>query len=188
MRDLAPLLGAGAILVSARPEAWLSAGLRARTLAAGPVSETARRAWLDRLTCGREPGRVRRLLGNARHLDLLRLAAACASAPDEAALEIAARGQAAAGLDGLARRIESAQGLDDLVLPRATKAALERLVSWQTAAAEVLDDWGLGPVFDKRRGSVALFKGPSGTGKTMAAGVVADALGPAGLPRRPRRR
>jgi ATPase family associated with various cellular activities (AAA) len=177
MRELAPLLGAGAILVSARPEAWLSAGLCARTLAAGPVSEAARQAWLDRLTRGREPGRVRRLLGNARHLDLLRLAAACAGAPEEAALEIAARGQAAAGLDGLARRIESAQGLDDLVLPRATRAALERLISWQTAAAEVLDDWGLGPVFNKRRGSVALFKGPSGTGKTMAAGVIGNALG-----------
>jgi SpoVK/Ycf46/Vps4 family AAA+-type ATPase len=32
-------------------------------------------------------------------------------------------------------------------------------------------------VFDKRPGVVAMFKGPSGTGKTMAAGVVAAELG-----------
>ncbi len=177
LRELALLLSTGTVLVTARPEPWLEAGLDARTLVAGPPRDDRRRLWVDRLTRGREATGIRHRLGNARHLDLLRLAAACAAADDPAALDIAARGQAAAGLDGLAQRLESRQSLDDLVLPRATRVALERLVSWQAAAGQVLEGWGLGPVFAKRHGSVALFKGPSGTGKTMAAGAVGNALG-----------
>jgi SpoVK/Ycf46/Vps4 family AAA+-type ATPase len=88
-----------------------------------------------------------------------------------------AEAQLVDGLNDLARRVESEHDLDDLVIPEASRKALVRLISWQTASADVLDVWGLGAVFNKRRSTVALFKGPSGTGKSMAAGIVGKALG-----------
>ena len=43
-------------------------------------------------------------------------------------------------------------------------------------AGEVLDDWGFRRLTPESRGTTALFAGPSGTGKTMAASVIARSL------------
>jgi hypothetical protein len=175
MRALAPLLSSGVVLLTARPEAWLAAGVHAEVLTAAAVSHLRRREWTSRLLARPVPDRLAALLANARHLDLLRLAAAATG--DLRSLEIALRAQVSAGLTDFAQPIETTQTLEDLVLPRAARVGLERLVSWPSTGARLLEDWGLGPVFGKRPGIVALFKGASGTGKTMAAGVVASALG-----------
>jgi SpoVK/Ycf46/Vps4 family AAA+-type ATPase len=50
-------------------------------------------------------------------------------------------------------------------------------VSWRVHAPQVLERWEFGRTFNRRRGSVALFRGPPGTGKTVAASVVANAIG-----------
>jgi hypothetical protein len=75
---------------------------------------------------------------------------------------------------GLARRIAAELTLDDLVLPGATRTALEEVVAhgrYSTAAHETLGLTG-----ERGRAVVALFHGPSGTGKTAAAEAVASAL------------
>jgi hypothetical protein len=92
-------------------------------------------------------------------------------------LRAGARAQNAAGLERLARRIEPAVGLDDLVLPPDVVEQLSELLVRARQRERVLDDWRLGGAAGRRRGLCALFAGPSGTGKTMAAEVLAGELG-----------
>lgn len=64
-------------------------------------------------------------------------------------------------------------GWDDLVLPPDRRAMLHEYLLWVRHRATVVDRWGGASV----GGPVALFSGPSGTGKTLAASVVANCLG-----------
>lgn len=63
--------------------------------------------------------------------------------------------------------------LADLVLPRAGRRALHEFLLWVTHRDQVFGQWGAKP----HGGPVALFTGPSGTGKTFAAEAVANVLG-----------
>ena len=96
---------------------------------------------------------------------------------DEDELKAGARAQNAAGLERLARRIQPAVGFDDLVLPPDTMAQLKELLTRARYREQVLDVWRMGGPSARRRGLTALFAGPSGTGKTMAAEVLARELG-----------
>lgn len=89
-----------------------------------------------------------------------------------------ARARAAAGLSGLAERIEPQARFTDLVLPEAQLAQLKQMAAFRTYRRQVLDDWGFRAKSSRGLGLAALFSGPSGTGKTMAAEIVAAALGP----------
>ena len=66
---------------------------------------------------------------------------------------------------------------DDLVLSPATAAHLRELEAQARDRGQVLDDWGFSRLTSPGRGTTALFSGPSGTGKTMAAQVLARSLG-----------
>jgi hypothetical protein len=66
---------------------------------------------------------------------------------------------------------------DDLVLPDGVLARLRDLDSRVRLRTEVLDGRGFGRLTPGCRGVTALFGGPSGTGKTMAAQVLARSLG-----------
>ena len=81
----------------------------------------------------------------------------------------------AEGSSQLAQRIEPIFKLDDVVLPTDRKQQLEEIVDNVRFAAEVLDGWKFGAQLPYGRGVTALFHGPSGTGKTMAALAVARA-------------
>jgi hypothetical protein len=96
---------------------------------------------------------------------------------DEDELKAGARAQNAAGLERLARRIQPAVGFVDLVLPPDTMAQLKELLTRARYREQVLDVWKMGGPSARRRGLTALFAGPSGTGKTMAAEVLASELG-----------
>ena len=87
------------------------------------------------------------------------------------------RGQNAAGLERLARRVEPAVTWDDLVLPISVFTQMRELVARVRRREKVLGDWGLGQGGSRGRGIKALFAGESGTGKTMSAEVVAGELG-----------
>ncbi len=63
-------------------------------------------------------------------------------------------------------------GWDDLVLPGACLDAVRELVAYVVHREKVVDGWGA----SHSGGPVALFAGPSGTGKSHAAAVVANAL------------
>lgn len=92
-------------------------------------------------------------------------------------LRAGARAQNAVGLERLARRIEPAVSFEDLVLPPDALAQLTELLTRARQRERVLDVWKMGGSASRRRGLTALFAGPSGTGKTMAAEVLARELG-----------
>ena len=88
-----------------------------------------------------------------------------------------ARAQNAAGLERLARRVEPAVGWDDIVLPEAARSQLHDLASRARNRDQVLIEWRMRKGGGRGRGVTALFGGDSGTGKTMAAEVIAGELG-----------
>lgn len=88
-----------------------------------------------------------------------------------------ARDRAARALDGLAHPINPQAHWDDLILPEAQMGQLRQLAAFQTHQKQVLNDWGFRAQSARGLGLAALFAGPSGTGKTMAAELVASALG-----------
>ena len=86
----------------------------------------------------------------------------------------AVRRLAAGGIDRLADRIVPSRGWDDLVLADHQLALMREIVSRCVHSVRVAREWGLpgGPP-----GVLAMFAGPSGTGKTLAAEVLAGELG-----------
>lgn len=66
---------------------------------------------------------------------------------------------------------------DDLVLAPDREAHLRELEAQARNRSAVLDEWGFGRLTPMGRGTTALFAGPSGTGKTMTAQVLARSLG-----------
>ena len=93
------------------------------------------------------------------------------------ALWAAAREVVGRDLADCADRIEPRRRLGDLVLPEDRTALLRDLVDQVRHARTVFEDWGFDRVVPRGQGVTALFSGPSGTGKTMAAEVVAVELG-----------
>lgn len=76
-----------------------------------------------------------------------------------------------------ARRVAPRASWDDLVLPPTQVAQLDALVSAVRHRSLVLDTWGFARRSTRGFGTTALFAGASGTGKTLAAEVVAHELG-----------
>jgi hypothetical protein len=107
-----------------------------------------------------------------------RVQARASNRPIQAAdLRAGARAQNAAGLERLARRIEPAVSLADLVLPPDVLEQLRELTVRARQRERVLGEWQMAGPASRRRGLTALFAGASGTGKTMAAEVVAGEMG-----------
>lgn len=92
-------------------------------------------------------------------------------------LAAGARLQNNVGLERLARRVEANARWDDIVLPSSTLADLHHLTSRVAHRRRVLDEWGLRRGGGRGEGITALFAGESGTGKTLAAEVIAGELG-----------
>lgn len=77
----------------------------------------------------------------------------------------------------LIRRISPAFTWDDIVLRADRLAQLHDITGHVRHAAKVMDHWGFAERLPYGRGVAALFSGPSGTGKTMAAQIIAADLG-----------
>ena len=84
---------------------------------------------------------------------------------------------AAESMHGGAQRMATGHDWDQLVLPKASKTLLEELILRADHQQQVLRSWKMDRLFGQQPGLSALFVGPSGTGKTLAAGVVARELG-----------
>jgi hypothetical protein len=95
-------------------------------------------------------------------------------APDVAG---ACRRIAAPSLPNFARRIEPTFDLSQVVLPSDRCRQLGEIIANVEHATTVFDKWRFGQQMPYGRGVTALFYGPSGTGKTMAAQAIARALG-----------
>jgi len=79
-------------------------------------------------------------------------------------------------LEGLARQIEPAAGWDDLVLPEPQLITLREIAAHVRHRSTVYEQWGFAAKGSRGLGISALFAGTSGTGKTMAAEVLASEL------------
>jgi hypothetical protein len=88
----------------------------------------------------------------------------------------AARSQVVPPMSQLARRIEAAWGWDDIVVDADTRGQLRELSDQVQNRSQVYEAWGFGARLGRGRGITALFAGPSGTGKTMAAEIIAGQL------------
>lgn len=79
-------------------------------------------------------------------------------------------------LDDLAQRIEPVAVWDDIVLPDLQKNTLLEIASHVKQRIKVYKDWGFEKKSSRGLGISVLFSGESGTGKTMAAEILAKAL------------
>jgi len=79
-------------------------------------------------------------------------------------------------LDRLAQRLDAKATWEDIVLPEADMSLLRRLADQVAQRSTVYDTWGFRQKMNRGFGINALFAGESGTGKTMAAEVIANHL------------
>lgn len=89
----------------------------------------------------------------------------------------AARTQSYSDMGGLAAKVEKGYCLDDLVLPQSTLNRIRDVISATKSRRLVYEKWGLQRRMGGGTGLVALFSGPSGTGKTMTASIIAREIG-----------
>ncbi len=80
-------------------------------------------------------------------------------------------------LEDLAQRIVPCAGWDDLVLPESQKQLLRQIAAQVRYRMQVYETWGFSGKGRRGLGVSALFTGESGTGKTLAAEVLAHELG-----------
>jgi hypothetical protein len=121
------------------------------------------------------PGRIARTIRRAT-ADL------CLRPPSDRMLDFAALIAAAREIDTatigpLAQKLPLPFQRSDLIVPAHVAAELDLAIAWVRHRHRVLHDWGFVRRLSMGYGLTALFSGPSGTGKTMAAQVVAGELG-----------
>jgi vesicle-fusing ATPase len=86
------------------------------------------------------------------------------------------RERARVSLAALAERLEPVATWDDLVLPDGHVEVLHEIVRHVRHRTQVYERWGFGDRTTRGLGVSALFSGESGTGKTLAAEVIATEL------------
>ncbi len=116
--------------------------------------------------------------------DLMHLAASdlAQQPPDTGAAGLGAalwrfcRSQSRRRLDALAQRLEPAACWEDLVLPETQRQNLREIAVHVRQRFRVYESWGFAEKSSRGLGMGVLFAGASGTGKTMAAEVLAGEL------------
>jgi hypothetical protein len=190
--DLTERLRAPVVLVAREPLPGSQSRLAMRPVSAPRTSDT-RAMWRDALgpSAARLDGWLDRVAGQF-DLDLAGVDAAveevrtlaAAGGPDGGAAVVhdgallwdACRRQARPALDDLTARVEPRATWDDLVVPAPQRRILHQVVAHVRHRVAVLDDWGFAARTGRGLGTAVLFAGPSGTGKTLAAEVLAGAL------------
>jgi hypothetical protein len=174
----------GLTFVDAR-EPWASATTHALSVdVAKPTAVEQRTLW-QRLLGGAAGAQPQRLAGhfdfNLGRIEQIAHAALAAVEQKPEALAHAlwqgALAHTRPALDQLAQRIEPKAGWDDLKLPDSEMTLLHQIADQVGQRSTVYDDWGFRQRMNRGLSITALFTGESGTGKTMAAEVLAQELG-----------
>ena len=105
------------------------------------------------------------------------VAAAAGRSPGHADLDLGARRASSGALGQLATRLDLRFGWDDLILPARSAEVLRSISAYIRHRDLVLSEWGYERTVASTQGVKTLFAGDSGTGKTMAAQVLASDLG-----------
>jgi len=92
-------------------------------------------------------------------------------------IDAASRGQSQNRLGALARKLNPRYQWEDIVLPRPQLYTLRMMCATIRQRPTVYGDWGFDRKLSLGKGLIALFSGPSGTGKTMSAEIIANELG-----------
>ena len=149
---------------------------------AKPTSAEQQAAWTKAL--GSEDGNDPRLLAGQFNLSLAAIGeiAAAIRGDDKnkdglsGRLWDACRASVRPRLDVLAQRIDAKATWSDIVLPAAETGLLRQISGQVSSRGKVYGEWGFGKKMNRGLGISALFAGDSGTGKTMAAEVIANDL------------
>ncbi len=88
----------------------------------------------------------------------------------------ACRSDSRPSLDGRAQRVPARARWDDIVLPEQSMCLLRAVSTHVRQQEKVFEEWGFSAQSIRGLGTTALFTGPSGTGKTLAAEVLANEL------------
>ena len=97
--------------------------------------------------------------------------------PEPADLDLGARHASSSRLGDLAARLSPGYSFNDLVLPDRQQDLLRSISAYLRHRDRVLSEWGYERTVARTQGLKVLFAGESGTGKTMAAQVLAAELG-----------
>ncbi|HEY3341918.1 MAG TPA: ATP-binding protein, partial [Anaerolineae bacterium] len=92
-------------------------------------------------------------------------------------LRTAAIAQSNQTLQRIAQKVPPVYSWDDIVLPASAMRQLREAYATLKQRHVVLSDWGFERKMALGKGTAILFSGPSGTGKTMAAQILAHELG-----------
>lgn len=88
----------------------------------------------------------------------------------------ACRDQSHARNLSIAREVQTRHRLADIVLAPATRRWLEEILHHARHRHQVIEEWGFDTLQAHGKNLCVLFHGPSGTGKTMAASIIANEL------------
>jgi SpoVK/Ycf46/Vps4 family AAA+-type ATPase len=92
-------------------------------------------------------------------------------------LYIGCKTQSNRNLSVFASKIEPRYNWNDIILPEDTKEQLREVTGYINYKGTVYTDWGFDRKLSLGKGLNVLFSGPSGTGKTMAAEIIANDAG-----------
>jgi len=147
-----------------------------------PLADLPRRAWTELAVADRRatdaeweaafgPAATRDYPLTAEQLHLVGRAAEALGGDVTGAVRRLATGH----IDDTATRVRPTRGWDDIVLDPERLDQLREIAVRGRRRDQVFGEWGFSPM--PSTGTVALFAGPSGTGKTLAAEIIAADLG-----------
>ena len=175
---LATLLGLplGLVFVGVRDTPLALEAASCQVQAPLPTASEQHHAWREALTEEDNQAEAASLSSHF-NLDLGRIAEAAATARVRAlpAWDVC-RDFSSARLDQLAQRLDAKARWHDLVLGEEPHALLRQIAAQARGRHRVYREWGYGERMNRGLGISALFAGESGTGKTMAAEVIANEL------------